>query len=630
MKSVLTIVLLAILSSCSANSYAAVDSTTLNNSVITGNITLSRTTTYLMKGFNYVRNNATISIPPGTIILGDFETKGTLIIERGSKIYANGSKQCPIIFTSEKPAGLRNTGDWGGIIVLGRSGINTSTGADSAEIEGFGPGLGPIYGGQPRIDNDSSGVIRFVRIEFAGVNLTGISGNEINSLTMGGVGNRTVIEYVQCSYGGDDGFEWFGGNVNCKYLINYKNLDDDWDCDNGWRGKVQFGLSVKDKDIADVSQSNGWEIDNNNNSPSNFNSPRTSPVFSNITTMGPFETPSTPVDPLHQRGTHIRRNSLPKIYNSLVVGFRVGVRFDAAGVYNAATGDTIQIRNSLFAGNLRLADTSGSTSFSGTSWLQSGPFANTVLSTTSAAGLTNPYAIYPDPSTTNNWIPVGGSPALSGASFANSNLTGFDVVSFRGAFGTNNWAEGWAQFNPRNYALPTPTDYVVTVGLQGIGNTSDCPIEFTGKLVNGSCQVTGTSIGTWNPSTRQVTFCFDYTPSGNYWLSVQGGNSVETWSAAQNTFNSGAANSYNFTDAQSKAFGGNQKQFNGVWSIYTGDVLRDCVVDAADISILDNDAFAFTFGCGNDLNGDGIIDAADISIADNNVFDFVQCVKPCP
>jgi hypothetical protein len=126
------------------------------------------------------------------------------------------------LFTSRKAPGQRNFGDWGGIIILGRSGINTSSGADSAEIEGFGSGQGPIYGGQPRIDADSSGCLRCVRIEFAGVNLTGVTGNEINGLTMGGVGSRTVIEYVQVSYCGDDSFEWFGGNVNCKYLISYK------------------------------------------------------------------------------------------------------------------------------------------------------------------------------------------------------------------------------------------------------------------------------------------------------------------------------------------------------------------------------------------------------------------------
>ncbi|MBK8380336.1 MAG: hypothetical protein IPL16_00280 [Ignavibacteria bacterium] len=207
------------------------------------------------------------------------------------------------------------------------------------------------------------GVLRYVRIEFAGINLTGVSGNEINGLTMGGVGSRTVIEYVQVSYSGDDSFEWFGGNVNCKYLIAYKGLDDDWDADNGYRGRVQFGLSVRDSTIADVSSSNGFEIDNNNQTPVNFNNPRTKPIFSNMTVVGPFITRSSTVNPLFQRGAHLRRNMLASIYNSIIMGWKTGVRFDGAGVGDASQYDTIQLRNNILAGNLRLADSTGTGSF---------------------------------------------------------------------------------------------------------------------------------------------------------------------------------------------------------------------------------------------------------------------------
>lgn len=636
MKQIITIAIAVILMFSAVKSNAAIDSTTLNSSVITSNLNLNRTTTYLMKGFNYIRNGATISIPAGTVILGDFETKGTLIIERGSKIFANGTKDCPVVFTSEKAAGSRNPGDWGGVIVLGRSGINTASGADSAEIEGFGPGLGPVYGGQPRIDNDSSGVIRYVRIEFAGINLTGISGNEINSLTMGGVGSRTVIENVQVSYAGDDAFEWFGGNVICKRLIAYKSVDDDFDCDNGFRGKAQFLLSVKDKDIADVSQSNGWEIDNN--SAGNYNQPRTGMVFSNVTMVGPFETTSTPVNSLHQRGGHLRRSSLPKIYNSIVMGYRVGFRFDAAGVWNASTGDTIQIRNTILAGNLRTADTNAATSFTPTNWLQTPLFSNSVLSTTSSAGLTSPYNIYPDPSGSNvtNWLPTGGSPALSGADFSSPNLAGFEVVSYKGAFGSVNWTAGWAIFNPRTYALPVPTDFVVKAIPEGLVNVTapceaGCNPTLIGTLVNGSCQVVATSEAEINLSTKQTTFCFDYVPTGSYWLVVKYKNSIETWSAAQYSFTSGAANNYDFTTAQSQAYGNNLVNIGGTWAMFSGDVNNDCVVDASDISLLDNDAFNFASGCVvTDLNGDCVVDASDISIADNNGFNFVACFKPCP
>lgn len=441
-----------------------VDSTTFNSSSITNNITLTNDKTYRIKGFNYVKNGATVSIQAGTIVTGDFSTKGTLIFERGSKIYANGTAGQPIVFTSMKPAGQRNSGDWGGIIILGRAGINTATGVDSAEIEGFGAGLGPIYGGQPRNDADSSGLLRYVRIEFGGVNLTGVSGNEINGLTLGGVGSKTVIEYVQVSYSGDDSFEWFGGTVNCKYLVAYKGLDDDFDTDNGYRGKVQFGLAVRDSSYYDVSTSNGFESDNNTNNPvsGTYNGPRTKPIFSNMTIIGPFSATNLSLNSLWGRGAHERRASQMNVFNSIIMGWKVGARFDGDGVYNGATGDTVRWKNNILAGNVKLADTTGSTSFSTQSWLQTGVFGN-IVAAASAGVLTNAWNVYPDNAANiNNWVPAGGSAALTGASFSDANLAGFEVVTFRGAVGSgSNWLSGWTQWDPKNYQ---------TVGVQTISN----------------------------------------------------------------------------------------------------------------------------------------------------------------
>jgi hypothetical protein len=436
-----------------------VDSTTLNVSNITTTVTLNAGTVYIMKGYNYVKNGGNLVIPAGTIILGEKATnlKGVLIVERGGKIHANGTASQPIVFTSRQPAGQRAPGDWGGIILLGRSGINTASGSDSAEVEGFGAGQGPIYGGQPRIDDDSSGVMRYVRIEFSGINLTGVSGNEINGLTMGGVGSRTVIEYIQVSYCGDDSFEWFGGNVNCKYLISYKAVDDDWDCDNGFRGRVQFGLSVRDSGIYDQSTSNGFEIDNNTNSPTSgsYNSPRTRPIFSNMTVIGPYSSTSLSLNSLHGRGGHWRRASLPSAFNTIMMGWRVGLRLDGAGVQNAAGADTIMFRYSIFAGNVRLGD-SASGNFGTQAWLQNGAHNNIIFATANEVQLTNPFAIYPDGPTgpvVENWMPLPGSTALTGANFSNPVLAGFEVVSFKGAFGTTNWSANWAVFNPINYVI---------------------------------------------------------------------------------------------------------------------------------------------------------------------------------
>lgn len=640
MRSILTIFLIAVLISFSTESKAqVVDITTLNSASITGTVVLTKTTQYLMTGFNYVQNGGKLVIPEGTVILGDFETKGTLIIQRGGKIYANGTADAPIIFTSEKPAGSRATGDWGGVIILGRSAINTSSGADSAEIEGFGPGLGPIYGGQPVVNDDSSGVFRYVRLEFPGINLTGISGNEINGLTMGGVGSRTVIEYVMVSYSGDDSFEWFGGTVNPKYLIAYKGLDDDWDCDNGFRGRIQFGLSVRDKDIADVSSSNGFEIDNNNNSPSNTNGPRTRPFFSNLTVVGPFETTSTPVNPLFQRGGHLRRNMQACIYNSLIMGWRTGILFDGSNVCNDANGGTVQLRTNIFSGNLTLAaQTGGTVTPDPSSFINS---FNTVYTDNSSVQLTSPFAIYPNvplpANNVGNWMPVGGSPALSGSDFSNPNLSGFQPVSYRGAFGTNNWTIGWAQFNPINYQIPVTSNYFITVFPEGFYNTS------TGKLNNPDSiriylrnitapyAVVDSSIAVVDKTTFQGKFVFKYVDNGTYYIQTKHRNSLETWSkSGGEAFVKGQDNYYDFTTAASQAYGNNQKTpGGGKYGLFSGDDNQDGVVDLSDLVLTFNDVVVFTSGYFNtDNNYDEISDLSDLIIAYNNGAAFASIIRP--
>ena len=646
MRIIFSIICIAMILTVSGiTSAQTVDSTTLNSSSISGNVVLTRTTTYLMKGFNYIENGGSITIPAGTVIKGDFETKGTLIIKRGAQIYASGTADCPIVFTSEKPAGQRNAGDWGGIIILGRAAINTATGVDSAEIEGFGAGLGPVYGGQPVVNNDNSGVFRYVRLEFPGVNLTGVSGNEINGLTMGGVGSGTTIEYVQVSYSGDDSFEWFGGRVNPKYLIAYKGLDDDWDCDNGFQGKIQYGLSVRDKDIADVSSSNGFEIDNNVNSPSNTNNPRTRPFFSNMTVVGPFETTGTVVNPLFQRGGHLRRNMQACIYNSIIMGWRVGIRFDGSGVISDANGGTVQLRTNIFSGNVTLADQTGGT-------ITPDPVTfinnfNTSYAANTSVQLTNPFNIYPDPSGNNitNWIPAGGSPALSGADFTNANLSGFENVSYRGAFGTNNWTSNWAQFNPKNYTLPVPTDYNITVIAQGFYNGATLNKADTVRVYlrnnTNPYSIVDSAAAVINATTFTGTFCFNYAPTGTYYLQVRQRNHLETWSkSGGESYTAGSVNSYNFTTSSSQAYGSNQILSGSKYCMYGGDVAggissgeiynyQDGSIDAADLSAIDNDALNSLSGYyPSDVTGDDFVDSGDLSITDNNSLLSVFTARP--
>lgn len=449
------LVLLTVITS-KAQTYP-VDSTTLNSASITGTVTLNGNTIYIMKGYNRVKNSGVIVINAGVLIQGDKPTNGTLIVERGGKIYAIGTFEKPITFTSRFPQGQRHAGDWGGVILCGRAGVNTVTGADSMSMEGLPAGQEVWFGGQPRNDADSSGILRYVRIEFAGVPLT--PGNEINGLTMGGIGSKTVIDHIQVSYSGDDSYEWFGGTVNCKYLIAYKGLDDDFDTDNGYRGKCQFLWGMRDTGIADVSTSNGFETDNNANSPNNYNSPRTKPIYSNVTLVGPKKVLSWVVNPLFGRGTHERRNSLTSPFNSIIMGWPVGIRFDGQGVANACNGDTIRFQNLIYAGCPTLADTvsQGGNSFNGPNWIKTSAFNNRIYMTCDSAMLTDPFNIYgsnPNP----NASPLTGSPALTGSSFSNAYLTDpfFTPVSYVGAFGPNDtWANGWTNFNP-NYYDPKP------------------------------------------------------------------------------------------------------------------------------------------------------------------------------
>lgn len=396
------------------------------------NYTFESSKTYLLSGFVYVDSGAILTIQPGTVIRGDKASKGTLIIRRGGKINAAGTAQAPIVFTSDKPAGSRNPGDWGGIIICGKAPINLAGG--EAQIEG---GPDAVYGGSDAADN--SGVLRYVRIEYAGIPFQ--PNQEINGLTLGGVGNGTQIEYIQISYSGDDSYEMFGGNVNIKYLISYKTTDDDLDTDNGFTGKVQFGLVLRDPNIADVSGSNAFESDNDATGSSL--TPNTKAIFSNISVFGPKQDTGAVINSNFKRGAHLRRNTQTCIYNSLISGFPIGLLIDGTSAESNASTDLLQVRNTIISTcNNSLSVASGST-FNIASWFNNAIYGNSIQYTIS--GLCNsPYSSIPD------CLPAGGSPLLSGADFSNQNLSGMEVVSFRGAFGTTDWTIGWANWDPQN------------------------------------------------------------------------------------------------------------------------------------------------------------------------------------
>jgi hypothetical protein len=430
------------------------------NTILEGRITANRTLkaayTYKLRGLVYVTNGAILTIEPGTKIVGETGSKGGLIITRSSKIIADGTVDKPIVFTSE--AATPQRGDWAGLVILGNAPTNSSFNGVQGigEIEGGinnSDGLG-LYGTpstQAQNPADNSGILRYVRIEYAGFAF--LPDKEINGLTFGGVGNNTVVDNVQVSYANDDSFEWFGGTVNCTHLISYKTLDDDFDTDNGYSGKVQFGISIRDSAVADISKSEAFESDNDANGSALL--PQTSVVFSNMTVMGPKATLSNTGNNLYLWGAQIRRNSSMSLFNSIIMGYPNGLFIDAQkGVPtdNNIPG-SLFVQNNIIAGcpvpvlyslgsNTNVPLTPNTTATI-TLWYNTPAYANSILTNNSEVGLGDPFN-YNSP----DFNPTAASVAASGASFTHPKLaTGFTAVAYKGACAPGDtWWKTWTRF----------------------------------------------------------------------------------------------------------------------------------------------------------------------------------------
>lgn len=434
---------------------------TTENTILEGRITANRTLkadyVYKLRGLVYVTNGAILTIEPGTKIVGEKGKQGGLVITRSCKIIADGTFDKPIVFTSEEATPQR--GDWSGLVILGNAPTNSSFNgvAGIGEIEGGinnSDGLG-LYGtpatqGQNPADN--SGILRFVRIEYAGYAF--LPDKEINGLTFGGVGSSTVVDNVQVSYANDDSFEWFGGTVNCKHLISFKALDDDFDTDNGYSGKVQFGISLRDSSVADISKSEAFESDNDANGSSLL--PQTSAIFSNMTVMGPKATLANTGNSLFVWGAQIRRNSSLSIFNSIIMGYPIGLFIDATkGVPtdNNIPG-SLFVQNTIIAGCPKpvLYSISGNsntplvanTTETITAWFNTASYGNSILTNNSDVNLNAPFNY-----TAPDFNPAAGSPAVAGADFTNPKLaTGFTSVSYKGACALGDtWWKTWTKFN---------------------------------------------------------------------------------------------------------------------------------------------------------------------------------------
>ncbi|TAH03554.1 MAG: hypothetical protein EAZ15_02845 [Sphingobacteriales bacterium] len=436
---------------------------------ITTNTAWSADKIYLLKGIINVNSDATLTIPAGTLIKGDKASKSCLVINRGGKIDAQGTIDKPIVFTSNQPVGARSSGDWGGVILLGKAPNNQAL---NQSIEGIPTDASgkASYGGTDAADN--SGTMKYVRIEFAGVPLS--PDNEINGLTFGSVGSGTTIDYIQVNRSGDDSFEWFGGTVNCKHLIAVAGLDDDFDTDFGYSGKIQFALGVRYPNIADVSGSNGFESDND--ASGSVKLPNTGAIFSNITLVGPIFSLTTAqvpnsINANYQHASLIRRNSSLSVFNSVLTGFPEGVSFDDSKVEvakatsnNLVTGRSAFENNIIYGCNTKSNEVKGSNKLDFEVTLRAN---NTFDATKLASDIYTDAYKYPADivSLTSGKIGVpdftlkAASAASSGSMFTNAKIasdTFFEKVDYRGAFGTTNWAAGWANFDPQTMPYDAP------------------------------------------------------------------------------------------------------------------------------------------------------------------------------
>lgn len=437
---------------------------------ITENTTLKKGDENILSGIVYIANGATLTVEAGATVKGDYKgaNVAALVITRGSKIEAKGTQDEPIVFTSSSPD--PRSGDWGGIVLCGKASVNTEftgTGGGKGimEVEGGinnANGDGLAGGGATPDDADNSGTLQFVRIEYAGYAYQ--PDKEVNSLTMAAVGSGTTIDHVQVTYAKDDAFEWFGGTVNCKYLIAYKTQDDDFDTDNGFSGSVQFGLIVRDSLIADISKSESFESDNN--SAGSAVTPQTKAVFSNITSVGPLATLNNVGNSNYLAGAQIRRNSSISIFNTVFLGWPTGILIDATtgrATDRNIADSTLRIRGVIVAGcktpvtytKGSNTDVTGATPQSIKTWFENPYFKNRIVE--SADNLyTRPFD-YNSP----DFIPFGNTASILVDQKGKTPFTVFDdpvitartfitKVDFIGAIAPAGeyagWHKGWTKF----------------------------------------------------------------------------------------------------------------------------------------------------------------------------------------
>lgn len=383
---------------------------------------------YVLRGAVFVRAGATLNIAAGTTVIGEAGSAGTMIVERGGRLNAIGTRTAPIVFTSDQPIGNRARGDWGGLIINGRAPVNLEGG------EGAGEGDTGVYGGSD--PNDNSGSLRYVRVEFAGTEFS--PDNELNGIAFQGVGRGGSYEFIQVHMNRDDGLEWFGGSADIKYAVVSNAADDSFDWTFGWVGRAQFvALTQRGDDADNAIEADGNEFNNNA-------LPRSNPIIYNITMCGDPDRNEGGEGP---RAANFRRGTAFTLRNFLVTGFKT------TGLQISDATTSAQVTAGLTKMDAGVAWAMPTTLHSSVSaFITSGHFTNVRSNATDAevgistAGCSNHE---------NPQFQPSGVATLAGGQIAPiqpPNDGFFEAVTFIGAVPpapADNWMTGWTSFPQR-------------------------------------------------------------------------------------------------------------------------------------------------------------------------------------
>ncbi len=530
----ISILLIAFL--ISAASFAQVNVT----ADISSNTIWSASNVYTLDGLIFVNDGATLTIEAGTVIKGKLQANITtgdgasaLIIRRGGKIMAEGDEQNPIIFTSElddvtNPNDLtpQDRGLWGGLILLGKATTNQPT--TENQIEGIPVTEDAKFGGTD--DNDNSGTLKYVSIRHGGFSISGVSGDEINGLTCGAIGDQTVIEHIEVFANFDDGYEFFGGTVNSKWLVSAFCGDDGFDWDMGYRGMGQFWFLIQGTDEA----GRGAEMDGGDDNETG--TPYATPYVVNATYIGAGETSPVPGGDGNDHALIFRDNSGGFYYSSIFTDFVQ----DGISVEDLASGE--DSRSRLEGGDLMLSNNlwwgfgDGNTLAN----IATQDFVQSHL-TNNGNQVINPQinSISRDDSETLDPRPNASGPGASGATQPADPF--FDLVGYYGAFDPNAylWTEGWTALSSygitdveETYSNTIPSSFSLSQNYPNPFNPSTKIVYTVSEAADVTLsiynilgqQVAQLVNGYKNVGTYEVTFDAENLPSGLYLYTFEAGS----------------------------------------------------------------------------------------------------------